>query len=57
VDRRTHSDPGAAQMIADRGLREARLGTDLTQASTLGVQVGRTLDVHGATVTTVARPA
>jgi hypothetical protein len=29
---------------------DAQLGTDLAQSPTLGVQVGRTLNVHGVTV-------
>jgi hypothetical protein len=29
----------------------AQLGTDLAQSPTLGVQVGCTLNIHGATVT------
>jgi hypothetical protein len=33
----------------------AQLGTDLAQRPTLGVQVGRTLNVHRATVTSLSR--
>jgi hypothetical protein len=32
--------------IADCGRREAQVGTDLAKSPTLGVQVGRTLNVH-----------
>jgi hypothetical protein len=37
--------------MAHRGRRDAQLGTDLAQGPILGVQVGCTLNVHGATVT------
>jgi hypothetical protein len=37
--------------IADRRPMNAQLGTDLAQGPALGVQVGRTLSVHHATVT------
>jgi hypothetical protein len=37
-------------MLADRAPRNAQFGTDLAQRPTLGVQVGCTLNVHGATV-------
>jgi len=47
----THPDPGAAQLIAKGGLREAQLGTDLAQRPALGVQLGRSLNVHRDTVT------
>jgi hypothetical protein len=53
----THGDAGLLKLLADGAPMNTQFGTDLTQASTLGVQVGRTLNVHGATVTTVARPA
>jgi hypothetical protein len=42
-------------MIADRGRCEAKLGTDLAQRLALGVQVDCTINVHGATVTSVTR--
>jgi hypothetical protein len=47
----THGAPGAPQLIADRGLREAQLGSDLAQGLALGVEVGCTLNVHRDTVT------
>jgi hypothetical protein len=46
----THGDPGTTQLIADRGRREAQLCSDLAQGPALGVQIGRTVNVHGATV-------
>ena len=46
----THSDAGAAKLLAHRGRREAQLGTDLAQTPTLALQVGCTLDIHRATV-------
>jgi hypothetical protein len=46
----TQGDAGAAKLLANRGRRDAQLGTDLAHAPTLGVQVGRTLNIHGATV-------
>ena len=51
----THGDPGTAKLIADRDRRDAQLRTDLPQGPTLAVQVGCTLDVHGATVTSLSR--
>jgi hypothetical protein len=47
----THSNPGAAELVADRGHREAQLGGDLAQTPTLGIQLGCMLKVHCATVT------
>jgi hypothetical protein len=38
-------------MIADRGLRDAQLGSDLAQGPALGVQIGCTLNIHCVTVT------
>jgi hypothetical protein len=51
----THADPGTAQMIADRGLRDAQLGSDLAQSPALGVKVGCTLNVHVVTVVNPGR--
>jgi hypothetical protein len=54
----THSDPGTASLGADCGLREVKLGSDLAQGPAAGVQVGRTLNIHCATVTVACkRPA
>jgi hypothetical protein len=39
--------------MADIGPMNAQLGADLAQGPALGVQVGSTLNVHGATVTTL----
>ena len=47
----THSDAGTLELMADGAPMNAQLGTDLAQGPTLGVQVGCTLNVHGATVT------
>ena len=51
----THGDAGARSCWLTVVAGNAQLGTDLAQGPTLGVQVGCTLNVHGATVT-VARP-
>jgi hypothetical protein len=51
----THGDAIATKPLAHRGRREAQLYTDLAQTPTLGVQVGRTLNVHRATVTSPNR--
>ena len=51
----THGDAGTAKLIADRGPMNAQLGTDLAQGPALGVQVGCTLNVHRATVTSLSR--
>ena len=40
--------PARRELIADRGLREAQLGSDLAQGPALGVQVGRTLKIQCA---------
>jgi hypothetical protein len=48
-------DAGLLKLLADRAPMKAQLGTDLAQGSTLGVQVGCTLNVHGATVTSHGR--
>ena len=47
----THGDAGATKLLADRRRGNAQLGADLAQGPSLGVQVGCTLNVHGATVT------
>ena len=44
---RTHGDAGLLKLLADRAPMNAQLGTDLAQGSTLGVQVGCTLNIHG----------
>ena len=49
----THGDPGAAYLIADRGLREIQLGSDLVQSPALGVQIGCIRNVHCGTVTSL----
>ena len=48
---RTHGDAGTAKLLAHCGRRDAQLGSDLAQGPALGVQVGRTVNVHRATVT------
>ena len=47
----THGDAGTLELLADRGRMNAQLRTYLTQGPTLGVPVGRSLNVHGDTVT------
>ena len=49
----THGDAGTTKLLAHRGRRDAQLGTDLAQGPTLGVQVSRTLQVHGGSVTSL----
>jgi hypothetical protein len=44
----THGDTSTAKLMAHRGRRDAQLGTDLAQSTTVGVQVGRSLNVHRA---------
>jgi hypothetical protein len=46
----THGDADLTKPLTHRGPGNAQLGTDLAQSPTLGVQVGCTLNVHGATV-------
>jgi hypothetical protein len=41
--------------MAHGGPGNAQLGTDLTQGTTLGLQVGCTLNVHRVTVTNLSR--
>jgi len=48
---RTHRDTGALELFPDRAPMNAQLGTDLAQGPTLGIQVGRTVNVHRATIT------
>jgi hypothetical protein len=51
----THRDAGALELFADRAPMNAQLGTNLAQCLALGVQVGCTLNVHRATVTSLRR--
>ena len=51
----TRGYTGAMELFADRGPMNSQLRTDLAQAPTLGVQVGGTLNVHCATVTSLSR--
>jgi hypothetical protein len=51
----THCDAGTAKLMAHRGHSDAQLGTDLPQGPTLTVQVGRTLNVHRATVASLSQ--
>jgi hypothetical protein len=46
----THADANALELLGDCAPVNVQLGTDLAQAPALGVQVGCTLNVHGATV-------
>jgi hypothetical protein len=48
---RTHGDAYLLELLADRAPMNAQLGTDLAQSPAPGVQVGCTLNVHRATVT------
>jgi hypothetical protein len=41
----THSNAGPVKLIADSGPPNAQLGTDLAQAPSLGIQLGRMLNV------------
>jgi hypothetical protein len=43
----THNHAGLLELLADGAPMNAQLGTDLAQGPTPGVQVGRTLNVHG----------
>jgi hypothetical protein len=47
----THCDSGTTKVLAHRGSRDAQLPTNLAQRPSLGVQVGCTLNIHRATVT------
>jgi hypothetical protein len=51
----THGDAGTAKLMTHGGPGNAQLCTDLAQTPTLGVQVGCTLNVHRATVTSHGR--
>jgi hypothetical protein len=51
---RTHTDARTLELLADRGPMDAQLGSDLAKGPTLAVQVGRTLDIHCATVTSLS---
>ena len=51
----THRDAGTAKLMAHRGPCDVQLGTDLPQGPALGVQIGRPLNVHGATVASLSR--
>ena len=51
----THGDTGPQELLADRAPMNTQLGTDLAQRPPLGVQVGRTLNVHRATVAAHAK--
>jgi hypothetical protein len=42
---------GFPKLFADRAPMKSQLSSDLAQSPALDVQVGRTLNVHGATVT------
>jgi hypothetical protein len=53
----THGDAGPAKLLADRRRGNAQLGADLAQGPALGVQVGCTLNVHCATVTSRSAPS
>lgn len=50
----TRGDTGALELITDCAPMNAQLRTDLTQGPALGVQVSGTLNVHGATVTSLS---
>ena len=50
----THGDAGTEKLLAHGGRRDAQLGTDLPEGSTLGVQVACTRNIHRDTVTTAA---
>ena len=43
----THGHAGTLELLADRAPLNTKLGSNLAQGPTLGVQVGRTLNVHG----------
>ena len=49
-----HGDASPLELLADRAPMNAQLGTDLAEGPTLGVQVGRMLNVHRAAVTSFA---
>jgi hypothetical protein len=45
----THCDAGTLELLADRAPMNPQLGTNLAQSGPV-IQVGGTLNVHGATV-------
>jgi hypothetical protein len=47
--------PAPLEVLADCAPMNARLGADLAQGPSLGVRVGCTPNVHGATVTSLRR--
>jgi hypothetical protein len=47
----THADAGVVELLVDRTPMNAQLGTDLAQGLALGIQIGGTVNIHGATVT------
>ena len=47
----TQGDASTLELLADRGPMDAQLGSDLAKGPALAVQVGRTLNIHRATVT------
>jgi hypothetical protein len=51
----THGDSGLAKLMAHGGPGNAQLSTDLAQGPTPGVQVRRTLNVHGAPLSAMGR--
>jgi hypothetical protein len=51
----TQGDAGTLELLADRAPMKAQLSSDLAQGQAPGVQVGRTLNVHRATVTSLSR--
>ena len=53
----TQRDAVPLELLADRTPMNAQLDTNLAQGPTLGVQVGRTLNVHCATVTSLGAAA
>jgi hypothetical protein len=50
-----HGDAGTPKLFADRAPTNGQLGTDLAQGQILGVQVGRTRNVHRAKITSLGR--
>ena len=50
----THGDASPLELVPDRAPMKAQLGTNLAEGPTLGVQVGRTVNVHRDTVTSRA---
>jgi hypothetical protein len=50
----TQGDASTLELLADRGPMDAQLGSDLAKGPILAVQVGRTLDIHCVTVTSLS---